>query len=438
MSDMKKVDLYVKLWDLGKTVNDGLNTLAEDPENAQVLVDTQAGFQALQPYLSGEAAAMVLRIFSETGATGNELREAGRQLLNDISHTLSKALVDLLKNHPYVERSEAEKLFLLWDEIPHTSPDAYQWAYHLCNGASLTMPLESFQYSLRLFEEQPKILSGKQNTHPGYIYRPSEQRTFERCPICGGEGTPYFRAFSYRMAHFGHPHLPVKLWMKCGDCGNLYTWKYPEELLKLSEQEKEIYPNPARTLSSVEKTNGETLAIWENILGCLSSYSGGSELLEVGVGKGEFLAVALEMGYQPDAVELIPESAQKVADMLGIPIWCGDFLNYRPDKTYSIITMGDVIEHVTDPEKALKNANTLLKEDGVLWLSTPNFESSFSRMMKFQDPIWFEPYHITYFCRDSLELLAEKCGFVLREYHVSHRYNGSMEIVFTKKDRTEG
>ena len=94
--------------------------------------------------------------------------------------------------------------------------------------------------------------------------------------------------------------------------------------------------------------------------------------------------------------------------------------------------MGDVIEHVTDPEEALRNAYKLLSGDGVLWLSTPNFESSFSRMQKFNDAMWLEPYHITYFCRDSLEALAAKCGFVIREYKVSNRYRGSMELILTK------
>ena len=95
--------------------------------------------------------------------------------------------------------------------------------------------------------------------------------------------------------------------------------------------------------------------------------------------------------------------------------------------------MGDVIEHVTDPEAALKNAYRLLDDDGVLWLSTPNFESSFTRMKKFTDAMWLEPSHISYFNYNGLEALLEKCGFTVREYAVSNRYNGSMELIITKK-----
>lgn len=405
--------------------------MAKDPEDTQVLADTQAGFQALRSYLSDSVVNGILRIFSGAEITPEDLSRAGQQLLNNISDTISKSLAELLKKHPPVERSEAEKLFLLWDEIPHSTSEAYQWLFDFCEEVDLSMPLEAFQYSLRFFEEQPKILSGKQNAHPGYVYRPSKQRIFKRCPICGGEGAPYYRAFSYRMADFAYPDLPVKLWMKCAGCGNLYTWKFPEEYLNPGILRKRIHPKPS--LTAVGNTSGGSLAIWADILNRLSLYTAGKDLLEVGIGRGELLAVALELGYQTEAVELSYNAAQNVADMLNISIWCGDFLNYRPDKTYSVITMGDVIEHVSDSGKALRNAYRLLREDGVLWLSTPNFESSFSRMRKFNDPMWLEPHHVTYFSRDGLEALAAKCGFELREYNVSRRYNGSMELIFTKR-----
>lgn len=152
----------------------------------------------------------------------------------------------------------------------------------------------------------------------------------------------------------------------------------------------------------------------------------------MGIGEGCLLAVALEMGYAADAVEIVAQSAQEVADILRIPIWNGDFLDYHPDKRYSVIIMGDVIEHVTDPERALRNARELLAEDGVLWLSTPNFEGSFTRMLKFSDPMWLEPYHISYFSFAGIRTLAEKCGFTVREYLTSNRYNGSMELILTK------
>lgn len=235
------------------------------------------------------------------------------------------------------------------------------------------------------------------------------------------------------MADFDYPFEPFKLWMKCESCSNIYTERFPEDFLSLSTHQKDIIPDENNEAAVSDISSGHTLSIWSDILNKLKIFNSKKALLEVGIGNGELLSVALEMGYDVNAVEIVEESAQRVSNILGIPIHCGDFLCFNTDKTYPIIIMGDVIEHVTDPEAALKKAYDLLDADGVLWLSTPNFESSFTRLRKFTDPMWLEPYHITYFNCDGLSALLEKCGFSVREYAVSNRYNGSMELIVTKR-----
>ena len=306
--------------------------------------------------------------------------------------------------------------------------------FDCCLKCAATAPKESYDYSMKLLKEVPGLLSGKNNPHPGYVYDAShKQRTFEKCPICGGESEPYYNAFAYRMGHFNSPFEPFKLWSKCSSCGNLHTWKFAEEYLTQSLHEKMVTPNEDSSYKFSTIGNAGSLAVWGNILNKLKAYTDKKTLLEVGIGQGELLSVALEMGYETNAVELDGEKAQEISDILNIPIWAGDFLNFNSDKTFSVITMGDVIEHVTDPKKALRNAYRLLDDDGVLWLSTPNFESSFTRLKKFTDAMWCEPSHISYFNYSGFEALLEKCGFIVREYTVSTRYNGSMELIITKR-----
>lgn len=335
-------------------------------------------------------------------------------------------------NSTYMEREFAEKLFEFCANAPRSNNSA-SFLINLINKLRLSSRYEEMGLLISMMEKYPNLLSGEIMPHHEYVYKPSTQHTFEKCPICGGEGEPYHRSFSYLMQHFDNPFQPFKLWIQCKECKNLYTWKFPVDFLELSTHQKKITPseNSQNAVSNIQSAH--TLGIWSNILNKLRAYTEKKVLLEVGIGKGELLSVALEMNYQADAVEIVEESAQNVSDILGIPIWCGDFLNFSPDKTYSVIIMGDVIEHVTDPEAALRNAYRLLEDDGVLWLSTPNYESSFTRLKKFTDAMWNEPYHITYFNYDGLAVLLEKCGFEIREYSVSSRYNGSMELIITKK-----
>ena len=89
--------------------------------------------------------------------------------------------------------------------------------------------------------------------------------------------------------------------------------------MKYSEVEQMVVPDPTKKLTAISETGGVGLSIWSNVLNKLRTYTNGTELLEVGIGEGDLLAVALEMGYQPDAVEIVPSIAHRVSDILGIP-----------------------------------------------------------------------------------------------------------------------
>lgn len=447
MENKQTMDLCLRLWGLFTTVREGAEYLAQHPESAQMRMDLAAGLQALYPHLQGgalpaagrqhagraaEAFAALAARLNEGGIWGEACVRQLAQAAGSLAEGLALGLAETMQPEAYLSQEQAQPLFAFCADAPHTSAAIYQLIFELCERAAVSMPQESCDWTLRALEEQPGLLSGEGTAHPGYRYRPAPQHVFERCPVCGGAGRPYYRALAYRMNDFEYPHLPAKLWMKCSGCGNLYTWKYPEELLTQAEHPALVQPDTSRALTAIRPSNAGILSIWSSILNRLRRYIPGKNLLEVGIGEGCLLAVALEMGYKPDAVEIVRQSAQEVADILQIPIWNGDFLDYHPDKQYSVIIMGDVIEHVTDPGRALRNAHSLLADDGALWLSTPNFEGSFTRMMKFNDPMWFEPQHISYFNFDGLRTLAEQCGFTVREYQVSNRYNGSMELILTK------
>ena len=337
-----------------------------------------------------------------------------------------------LRDLSFLTAEDAEQIFAGFDRTGLDVPESAQLIFDVCGKSAFTLPEMSYHWTLRLWERFPAMLSSEGALHPGYVYRASEQRTFARCPICGGKGVPYYRGFSYGMVDFHYPFLLVKLWMRCGSCENLYTWQYPEEQLALSFHMERLEPDPERYWSTTQKTDGHQLGLWCETLERLQSYTEGDSLLEVGVGTGELLAVAQEAGFSVDAVEIEAYHAQRVADMLDIPVWNGDFLALDTERRYDVITMGDVIEHIVDPAGALRNAYRLLKDDGFLWLSTSNYESSYSRMMKFQDAMWQEPTHISYFSFRGLRALAGQSGFLVQDYRVSKRYNGSMELILVK------
>lgn len=292
-------------------------------------------------------------------------------------------------------------------------------------------PAESFISMNKAFELEPN-LEKKFNSDKNYTFNKKyEQFYFENCPVCQSEdGEPYFNAFSYLMANFSAPFLPAKLWVKCNNCNNLYTYAFPKEYINTSDEVKVIKPELGKENEISEHTS--YLYVWSEILNKISNYTSGKNILEVGIGNGEFIAVALEIGYNIESIEILKDVCQKISNILNVDIHCCDFLKFKTDKKYSIITMGDVIEHVTDPTEALNKVYYMLEDDGVLWISTPNYESSFSRLRKFTDAMWNEPTHITYFNYTTFAQLLNNCGFEIIEYLTSNRWNGSMELMVRK------
>lgn len=341
------------------------------------------------------------------------------------------SLLTVCYDAPYLIPSVANEIFRFYDVAPHTG-SVVRLLFNVCEKAAFTLPYDSFAYSMKMVEEFPRCLI--KGSHPEYVYQPSEQHTFEQCPICGGNGTPFFRAFTYNIANFCYPHLPFKLWMKCSACGNMYAWKQPRAWLAMSDTSETVYPRQGyEHFSATQEKGAHDTHIWGKVLRTVSQYTEGNNLLEIGVGTGAQLATALELGFNVSGVEIDDKVARKVADMLNIPIWRGDFLKFSSEELYSVVIMGDVIEHIIDPQQALRNVYNILADDGVLWLSTPNFDSGYSRMMKFNDFMWCVQNHVTYFSYDGFKKLAKDCGFVVREYNVSERYAGSMELILTKK-----
>ena len=211
--------------------------------------------------------------------------------------------------------------------------------------------------------------------------------------------------------------------MHCENCEHLFAHNRPknlEEVLKGTKMNSTLTPDP--------KAFAAECKILRKIMG----FAKGDSILEVGSGVGEFAGVALEMLYQVDCIEIRSYYAKVLEQKLKIQVSRCDFLNFKSNKTYNVLVMGDVIEHFSDPLKALQKAYELLDEEGILWLSTPNFKSAHTRLLDQADPMWSVCEHLQYFSYESLQKSLGIIGFEVLDYEVSSKYNGSMEICARK------
>ncbi len=282
---------------------------------------------------------------------------------------------------------------------------------------------EAYDLYNRAFAAQPaicKIIFPEGHPHRDYVFGGMKQELeYGTCPLCGEAGKPHWCYPMPETANYTPEFNPVRLWLRCESCNHLFSKYYPERLFLYNDEPRKAQP--------------AFFAGYSDILSNIRRYTQGTALFEVGVGACECTLVAREMGYDVFGIDVIARHVQDARELYGLNVETHDFGEFETDKTWDVMIMGDVLEHVTDPVAAIEKANRMLNRGGVLWVSTPNFESAFSAFAGHNDPMRRQTFHLNYFSRDSLYGLLRRFGFEPMDYRVSPHYNGSMEIIAVKQ-----
>lgn len=138
-------------------------------------------------------------------------------------------------------------------------------------------------------------------------------------------------------------------------------------------------------------------------------------VLDIGCGFGESLAYHRARGCDVYGVEA-DENIRRVAEKFGYNVHVGLFdpQVYQAD-FFDYVTMGQVIEHVTDPVQILQGITRVLKPGGVAILSTPNANGWGTRVFGRYWINWHAPYHLQFFSLRSMQEAAEHAGLILEK-----------------------
>lgn len=132
-------------------------------------------------------------------------------------------------------------------------------------------------------------------------------------------------------------------------------------------------------------------------------------LLDVGAGSGALVEAAGKYGLHAAGIEpsaWLASSGKK----RGLTLYEGTLPHPAITELFDIITLIDVIEHVTHPRQLLQSIYAQLKPGGTLLVVTPDVSSFFARILRFR---WwhYRIAHITYYNKKTLALSARKEGF---------------------------
>lgn len=145
---------------------------------------------------------------------------------------------------------------------------------------------------------------------------------------------------------------------------------------------------------------------------------GRGRVLDVGPNVGTCLALARERGWDVAGVEINAEAARHCREARGLDVRAGTLDDCPfPPASFAAILMGDVIEHLPDPRRALGQARELLRPGGLVAISTPDIGGWAGRALQVKPE-----EHIYYFSPATMTALLQRAGFEVLEVRPYDRY----------------
>jgi len=248
---------------------------------------------------------------------------------------------------------------------------------------------------------------------------------YENCPLCKSNKIIKSVIGDCSKQRLYNPIIPTKMqWMNCEDCHHQFiNGHFTDEALEVIFSKQ---PEEQVVGFEVEKQRYVSARIIEKII----PFKSNGVWLDVGFGNGSLLFTAVEYGFEPIGVDLRNDGVLALQNA-GIQAHCDLVQNIEFEKSISVVSMMDVLEHIPFPKEVLVSLHSKMDEDGCLLISCPNSESMIWKLMAAQNenPYFDTIEHYHNFSKTRLVSLLNECGFNVKKYGISERYRSGMEIV---------
>jgi 2-polyprenyl-3-methyl-5-hydroxy-6-metoxy-1,4-benzoquinol methylase len=138
-------------------------------------------------------------------------------------------------------------------------------------------------------------------------------------------------------------------------------------------------------------------------------YASGMKGLDLGSGSGEFMFLANAIGIQCQGIEPNEGYANYCRSKLGLNV-ANQTLEETvfAAKSFNLIRLSHVLEHMRDPVRSLKVLHNWLNDDGILYIEVPDIEAEAARKMHGK---MFHFGHLYNFNPVTLRLATALAGF---------------------------
>ena len=150
--------------------------------------------------------------------------------------------------------------------------------------------------------------------------------------------------------------------------------------------------------------------------------------LDFGCAAGYCLEIFKTKGWNPHGIELNTEYASQLQNN-GYRIYTDPFLDIQFEEKYAIIALFDVAEHLTNLEDHFNKLYSILDENGIIVLITPDY-NSWQRKLFGKKWFQFKPVeHINYFSFTTFKKLTDLTGFKIIMSKKAGQYSDANFII---------
>jgi 2-polyprenyl-3-methyl-5-hydroxy-6-metoxy-1,4-benzoquinol methylase len=149
----------------------------------------------------------------------------------------------------------------------------------------------------------------------------------------------------------------------------------------------------------------------------IAKYVPHGTLIDAGCGFGSFLTTAAGIGYTVTGCDISEAAVTHVKKKYKLKAIVADVYPGKfPKGPFDVITAWDVIEHMPDPVQSLTAFYNSQKENGFLFMTTPDIESIDALIL---GKYWYGfkriPEHLYYFSPKSIRLMLKEVGYEVVE-----------------------
>lgn len=249
--------------------------------------------------------------------------------------------------------------------------------------------------------------------------------TLHECVACGEGKISYWRQKDFHYTE-GANQMAFHIY-RCDCCGTGFLNQPPD-----ARWLQDIYEYSGQALTeaiSLEKVLAREVVFPNctidakrmSTVANLFNWSGNRKALDIGSGFGFYTQALRKIGYRTVSINPGKFENQVFKDLTGDDPLPVIFENYQATEPFGVIIMSQVLEHLLEPDRAIRKVSDLLASNGAFACAVPNYDSFLVKLLGTRENacLWI-PEHVNYFTQKGLNTLLERNGFrVVKEEQIT-------------------